>query len=166
MWKIIGSIEISKLIDSIETMLFISKMKFADPTVLRSNLIKKFKCCNVCSCFMFFVNRDVVFESISNFLNSEKSYLISIVKLKTYETNAINEISFMTVIRCLRVTLTRFLMIRSNSVASTVPIEMLKISLTSSFDKAADTLKISFFDVSIIKFLKKWATFFSFWSFS
>ena len=130
-------------------------MKLVDSTVLESNLMKRFKCCNVCNCFMFSVNRDAVFESISNFLNSEKSYLISIVKLKTYETNATNEISFMAVIRCLRVALARFLMIRNDSVASTVFIEVLKTSLTSSFDEAVDTLKVSFFDVSIIKFLKK-----------
>ena len=158
-WKVISSIDVFKLIDSIDLVLFMSKMKLADPTMLISNLIVLSSFCKVFNWLIFSVDRVAVFESINNPLNSEKSYLESIETLNTYEPGAgdgaIEKISFDEMKRCLNASFAKASVAADDSDASKTPNEVINCSFisvlwivctlnVSSFDADADALIVKF----------------------
>ena len=79
----INPIDVFKLIDSIDSVLFMSKIKLTDPTILISNLIVLSSFCKTFNWSMSSVDRVAAFESINKSLNFEKSYLESIETLNT-----------------------------------------------------------------------------------
>ena len=106
---------------------------------------------------MFSVDRVAVFESISNFLNSEESYLESIEALNTYEAGAIGEVSFDEVRRCLNAPFAKVSVAVDDSDASRTFNEVINCSFTSAL-WAVCTLNVSSFGAGagalIVRFSK------------
>ena len=90
MWNMIDFMNVLKLIESIDDVVFISKMKLIDFVVLWLILIKLSMRCNISNWSMFAFDFIVVFESIKSFLNSKKSYRDFVIVLNTYDVNEIN----------------------------------------------------------------------------
>ena len=83
---------------------------------------------------MFSVDRVAVFESINNSLSSEKSYLELIEALNTYEADAIEEVSFDEMKRCLNAPFAKASVAADNSDAFKTPNEMINCSFISAYE--------------------------------
>ncbi len=115
MWNLIRSIEMLRLIESIEKLLSISNLNFDTSSLFSSMLIKRFK---VVYCSMFFDDRIATSWSINKSLNSRSSYLDSIETLNVYEIETASAkamILLFEINRCLKVLLTSTLMIAFES---------------------------------------------------
>ena len=158
-WKVINPIDVFRLIDSIDPVLPMPKMKLADPAVLISNLIVLSSFCKVFNWLIFSVDRVAVFESISNLLNSEESYLESIEALNTYGPeagdDAIEKISSDEMKRCLNAPFAKVSVAADDSDASKTLSEVINCSFTSALWVVC-TLNVSSFgaDALIVKFSK------------
>ena len=88
----IDFINVLKLIEFIDNVVFISKIKLIDFVVLWLILIELSMRCNVSNWSMFAFDFAVVFESINFFLNLKKSYRNFVIVLNTYDVNKIDAI--------------------------------------------------------------------------
>ena len=85
MWNVIDSIDVLIFIDLIESMLLISKTKFADSAVDWFSWIVSSIFCRTFSCPMSSVDRVAAFESINRSLNFVSSYLNNVEEMYAYE---------------------------------------------------------------------------------
>ena len=92
MWNMIDFMNVLKLIESIDDVVFISKMKLIDFVVLWLILIELSMRCNVSNWSMFAFDFAAVFESIKKILNSKKSYRDFVIVLNTYDVNEIDAV--------------------------------------------------------------------------
>ena len=150
----ISPIDVFKLIDSIDPVLFMPKMKLADSAVLISNLIVLSSFCKIFNWSMLSIDRVAVSESINKPLNSEESYLESIETLNTYEPEvgggAIEKISSDEMRRCLNASFAKIFVIADDFDASRTSSEVINCSFifctlnVSSFDANANALIVRF----------------------
>ena len=91
-WNMINFMNVSKLIELINDVMFISKMKLIDFVVLWLILIELSKCCNVSNWSIFAFDFAAVSESMRSLFNSKKSYRDFVIVLNTYDVNGVGAI--------------------------------------------------------------------------
>ena len=165
MWNMIDFMNVLKLIESINDVVFISKMKLIDFVVLWLILIELLMRCNVSNWSMFVFNFAVVFESIKSFLNSKKSYRDFMIVLNTYDVNEVGAVILSRLlIRWIKKFSTNCSMMINDSKFSNDSYEMKNWCELNEFDSIFSNQSKSTLYVSklIIKLSKKWIVSFSF----
>ena len=154
-----------KLIELIDDVVFILKMKLIDFVVLWLILIELSMRCNVSNWSMFAFDFAVVFESIKNSLNSKKSYRDFVIVLNIYDVDEIDAvISSRLLIRWIKKFSTNCSIIINDLKFSNDSYEMKNWCELNEFNliflnQSKSTLYVS---ELIIKLLKKWIVSFSF----
>lgn len=82
MWNIIDPIGVSKIINLIDDLLLIPKVKLADLAILLASWIKVLSCYNIINWVMPPIDQVEVLKLISNLLNSVSFYYKLINELK------------------------------------------------------------------------------------
>ena len=161
----IDFMNVLKLIELIDNVVFISKMKLIDFVVLWLNLIELSMRCNVSNWSMLIFDFAAVFESIKSFLNSKKSYRNFVIVLNTYDVNKIDAIiSSRLLIRWIKKFSTNCSMMINDLKFSNDSYEIKNWCELNEFDSIFSNQSKSRLYVSkwIIRLSKKWIVSFSF----